>query len=434
MKISFLLLILFFSCSVNAQIKPKLVTVAGGWAANTVNTAVFRKNSLVTFAGWQYTAFYDQDGFLVLAKRPSGLDAWEVSKTRYKGNARDAHNIISIMADGDGFLHVAWDHHNNALRYARSLRPGSLELSEKMEMTGQDENQLSYPEFYKLKDGSLLFFYRDGGSGSGNLVINKYDLITRKWTRLHSNLIDGEGKRNAYWQACVDENNTIHIYWVWRESPDVSSNHDMCYARSKDGGLSWETSGGKKYVLPVTAESAEYALRIPQKSELINQTSMSCDKQGNPFIVSYWKDSLSLFPQYHLLYNTGGSWRYKTLDFRKTGFSLSGMGTKKIPISRPQVLVKGQGRSASVLVLFRDEDRGSKASALKIGRLKKLKWSITDLNDSSLGSWEPTYDTELWREKKILNLFIQNTEQKDGEGMTNNLSQPVQVLQWKPQF
>ena len=34
--------------------------------------------------------------------------------------------------------------------------------------------------------------------------------------------------------------------------------------------------------MPNKAEAAEYACRIPQKSELINQTSMTTDENGQP--------------------------------------------------------------------------------------------------------------------------------------------------------
>ena len=133
-------------------------TVGFAWAGNTVNTAVFRKNSVVTFKDTQYTAFYSEDGALTLAKRAVGDSVWTVQKTNYKGNVKDAHNIISIMADGDGYLHVAWDHHNNALKYARSVKPGSLQLGGLLPMIGKNENKLSYPEFYKLNYKQLLFF------------------------------------------------------------------------------------------------------------------------------------------------------------------------------------------------------------------------------------------------------------------------------------
>lgn len=57
--------------------------------------------------------------------------------------------------------------------------------------------------------------------GKGNLVMNRYDVKSKAWTQLHTNLIDGEGRQNAYWQACVDKKGTFNISWVWRGSPDV---------------------------------------------------------------------------------------------------------------------------------------------------------------------------------------------------------------------
>ncbi|WP_181306030.1 BNR repeat-containing protein [Rufibacter sp. XAAS-G3-1] len=415
--------------------KPKITQVAeGGWADNSVNVVAFRKNSLVTFKGTQYTGWYDADRTMVLAKRKAGAEAWEMLKTNFKGNAADAHNTISLMVDGKGFLHVSWDHHNNQLNYARSVSPGSLQLTNKVPMTGLNEKAVSYPEFYRLPNGNLMFFYRDGGSGQGNMVINSYDTNSRQWTQVHSNLINGEKKRNAYWQAYLDKKGTVHVSWVWRESPNVASNHDLAYARSLDGGKTWEKSTGEKYTLPITEATAEKALAIPQNSELINQTSMAADEKGNPFIATYWREAGSTIPQYHLVYHDGKAWQKLQLDFRRTPFSLNGVGTKRIPIARPQVLVKNSAENASVLLVFRDEERGSKASALIINRISDPKWSIIDLTPESLGSWEPTYDTELWKEKQVLNLFIQKVDQVDGEGRSSIGSQPIRVVEWKPKF
>lgn len=409
------------------------VTVADGWANNSVNVVVFRRNSLVTHDGWQYTAFYDQDRFVVLGKRKQGSAQWQLQKTSYQGNAADAHNCISLMVDGAGYLHLAWDHHNHPLRYCRSVRPGSLELTAKMPMTGQLEERISYPEFYKLPNGNLLFLYRNGQSGQGNLVINQYDCNTQQWKNLHSNLIDGEGQRNAYWQACVDAKGTLHISWVWRESPDVASNHDLAYARSTDGGITWEQSTGEKYRLPITAASAEYACRIPQKSELINQTSLFADEKGMPYIATYWRETGSTIPQYHVVYNDGKQWQVQDLGFRKTPFSLSGGGTKRIPIARPQVMVWRKGRRVAALMVFRDAERGNKVSIAMKKDLAKGNWQIMDLTTASVGSWEPTYDTEWWKLKKVLQLFVQSVEQVDGEGKANIPPQPVTVLAWKPE-
>src|SRR5439155_6731078 len=201
--------------------------VASAWAANSVNAVVFRKNSVVSTGGFQYAGFYDAQRHVVLAKRKIGANHWEVRQTPYTGNASDAHNAISIMVDGAGVLHVAWDHHNNRLHYARGMVPGSLALGGETSMIGYGEDSVTYPEFHRLPNGDLLFLYRDGASGNGNLVVNRFDVATGKWRRLHDDLIDGEGKRNAYWQAYVDHRGTIHLSLVWRESPDVASNHEL---------------------------------------------------------------------------------------------------------------------------------------------------------------------------------------------------------------
>lgn len=431
---SHLILYLLVCSAVYAVAQPaKVVTIAqNGWANNSVNTVIFRKNSLVTYKGWQYASYYNENQYVVLAKRKTGATTWTITQTPYQGDATDAHKSISLMVDGAGYLHVAWGQHNNPLNYAVGNKPGSLQLGPKQSMTGQKEGKLSYPEFYRLANGNLLFMYRDGGSGNGNLMLNQYSTVTKKWSRLQDNLIDGQGKRNAYCQMTVDQAGTIHLSWVWRESPDVASNHDMAYACSKDGGITWQKTNGEKYTLPITAASAEYACKIPQSSELINQTSMVADAQGNPYIATYWRDSAQTVPQYHLVYYNGKSWQVKNMGFRKTAFSLSGGGTKSIPISRPQIIAWKNGKAMAAAMIFRDEEQGNRVSIAVNSNLLHDKWHIQNLTNTPVGAWEPTYDTELWNTKGILNLFVQQVTQVDGEGKANLPPKPVQVLEWKP--
>ncbi|MCZ4222163.1 BNR repeat-containing protein [Pedobacter rhodius] len=413
----------------------EISTVAeNGWAKNSVNTVIFRKNALVTFNNYQYAAYYDSEQFVVLGKRKTGGKTWQIQKTNYKGDATDAHKSISIIIDGSGVLHVAWGQHNNNLNYAKGISSGSLQLGEKLAMVAEKENKVSYPEFYKLPGGDLLFFYRDGGSGNGNLMINRYSVKSKSWQRIQDGMIDGEGKRNAYWQVAIDKSGALHLSWVWRESPDVASNHDMCYAKSLDGGITWQKSTGEKYNLPIIESNAEYALKIPQKSELINQTSMYADANGKVFIAGYWRDRPDSIPQYHIVFNDGQGWKVNALSFRKTAFSLSGGGTKKIPISRPQIIVWPNGKQYAAGILFRDAERGSKASIAINQNIRTNNWQIEDLTVESVGDWEPSYDTELWKDKTILNLYLQNVIQVDGEGKADTKPTTVNVLQWKPKL
>lgn len=424
-------LILSISCIVSPGkgIKSRLVEIGEGYAATSVNTAVFRGSSLATHGDTQYAAFYDPEGNVTLAKRRLGDDRWTVSKTQYKGNVKDAHNVISIGVDGDGYLHVSFDHHGHPLHYAKSTAPGSLELGAQEPMTGVDEQDVTYPEFYTMPDGDLIFAYRSGASGRGNLVINRYSTAEKKWSRVHDVLIDGEDKRNAYWQMHVDDTGTMHLSWVWRETWLVETNHDLCYAKSTDGGRTWWRSDGTPYELPITMATAEVAWRIPQKSELINQTGMTADINGNPFIATYWRDADSTVPQYRLVWHDGEKWNMSTVGNRTTPFSLAGGGTKMIPIARPRIACDGK----KAYYIFRDQERGSRVSVAYTPHIGKKPWRIQDVTDFSVDAWEPSLDVNLWNAKKKLDLFVQCSHQGDGEKTRENAgtSSPVFVLELK---
>jgi hypothetical protein len=422
----------FFSVQGAAWELPRIVPIADGWSKNSINATIFRRNSIVSHENEQVVAFYDPAGDVMLARRQLGSAKWEIRKTRYKGNCTDAHNSISIMVDGDGVLHIAWDHHGTPLRYCRSVKSGSLELTDPLPMTGKHENQVTYPEFHRLPNGHLLFAYRDGASGRGNLVLNHYDTKTKQWTKLHYNLISGERQRNPYWQMTVDSSGVIHISWVWRETPDVASNHDLCYAKSLDGGRTWRRSNGSVYELPITAATAEYAWKIPPKSELINQTSMCADARGRPYVATYWRPEGSPAPQYMVVYHDGASWKAAQVAKRTTPFTLSGTGTKRIPVSRPQIVADSAGRRTRVYVIFRDEERGHRVSVAVSDDLSRGRWSVLDLRRESMGMWEPSFDTELWARSKVLHLFLQKVGQGDAESLENMPPQPISVLEWKP--
>ena len=448
MKILFLITVATFAMiSTNAQVLPKLsrdnvetpgvnnlssklTEVGEGYARTSVNTAVFRGSSVVTHGNNQFTSFYDKDGNIVVAKRETGDSVWEVKTTQYMGNVKDAHNVISLGIDGEGFLHLSFDHHGDPLKYAKSVEAGSLEFGELEPMTGRNEQDVTYPEFYTLPDGDLLFAYRSGESGRGNLILNRYDVKAKKWERLQDVLIDGEDARNAYWQIFVDAKGTIHLSWVWRESWLVETNHDLCYAKSIDGGKTWQKSDGTPYNLPITLETAEIAWYIPQNSELINQTGMSADIDGNPLIATYWRDENSEVPQYRLVRHNGEEWMMTTIGNRKTPFTLSGGGTKMIPISRPKII--SDGRSA--FYLFRDEERDSKVSMAFTTDLQDGNWEIIDLTDFSVDAWEPTYDINLWNDRNILNIFVQTTHQGDGEKISDSSETSSSVYILEPYF
>ena len=426
----------------------QLLPIAPGVASSSINTVIFRHSPLVTFDSTQYAAFYDDQAHVVLAKRSlsgPGSEKWDTTTTALTGNIKDAHNTISLGMDGSGILHMAWDHHGANLNYVQTKAPGSLDLTAKLPMDGQRENQVTYPEFYTLPvknaDGTprpsdLLFLYRVGSSGNGDLVLKRYRTVAQKWETVAQNLVAGEGRQNAYPEFDVGPDGTLHLGWVWRASPDVATNHDVCYARSTDAGLTWTTSTGKKLSLPITAETAEIAVPVPQKSELINQTTMAGDAAGHPYIASYFRTGDSSIPQYRIIYNDGAAWHTVQVGERKTPFTLAGGGTKRIPISRPLVIVDPAPRATRVIVVVRDAERQDRATLIATDNLTAAAptWTYTDLTAESWGSWEPSYDPLRWSRDHVLDLFLQKTDQLDGNDAYGRTLPPTmaQVLEYKP--
>ncbi len=408
----------------------RVVPVGKGWAKSSVNAVVFRTNSVVTHKNTQYIAYYDAKGDIILGKRKLGTSNWEVKHTPYAGQVKDAHNSISIAVDGKGILHMCWNMHGQPLRYAQSRRPGSLELTEPMPMTRREESRVTYPQFYNLPGGDLLFLYRQGGSGSGDVLLNRYDVRKGQWQALQHPLIAGQGRRNAYMNGLsIDGKGGLHISWVWRETPDVATNHDVCYAYSPDQGKTWQTSSGKKFTLPITAKNAEVAQPVPQNSDLINQTSMTVDAHDRPLIATYWRSQGSDVPQYRLVWHDGRKWRTSIAGERKRAFHLSGGGTRRIPVSRPQVLA---GKDNRVYVVFRDEERGGGVSVAISESPNRADWRLATLYKPSVGAWEPTYDPALWKREGKMHLFLQTVGQGQGETLENVPPQTVSVLEWTP--
>lgn len=410
-------------------------SVGDGYADNTVNTAAFRRDSITSGVvggeRLQFTAYYDRVGRVVLARRVHGSDDWKVALTQYRGPITDAHNVISIGLDGQGYLHVAWGMHGAPLAYARSDRPGSLTLGPRRAMVQTQaqtqaearESSVTYPQFLPTRDGDLFFLYRHGRSGNGDVVLNRLDSGSQTWSRVADNLIAGEGQRSAYWQAATDEAGRLHLSWTYRETSDVMTNWDVMYAVSTDHtATEWVRSDGSAYgALPITVQDAERVAEVPQRSNLINQTHMTLDDDGNPFVVTYHDDDRGE-TQYIVMYHDGGGWHSVNTGVRQGRVDLSGAGTLALPLSRPDIAVRGSGSEAEVILLVRDADllgseQSNAATVVRTGPggIGGGAWHLRDLTTGPVHSWEPTYDTRLWQDEGVLEVYLQYSAQGNHE-------------------
>ena len=281
----------------------KAIDVAPVWSGHPVGFA------LLTTDSKQYVGLYDADRRLVVGQRNLGSADWTF-QTLPRTTGWDSHNYITMAVDKTGHLHLAADMHVTPLVYFRTSAPGDIKTFKQIDhMIGNLENKCTYPVFLEDANGSLIFTYRVGGSGNGNQIYNRYDAKTKKWNRLLDRpLLDGHGKRNAY--ATTPKrgpDGRFHMVWVWRDTPDAATNHDISYARSSDL-VHWETGTGKAIKLPITIDTGEVVDPVPARGGAINgNVKLGFDHLNRP-IVSYHKYDKDGNTQ---IYNTrleDGSW------------------------------------------------------------------------------------------------------------------------------
>lgn len=309
------------------------VPVAEGLASHPVNGG----HCLISDGTSQFLAFYDGEHRMTIAKRTLGETDWDFAILN-DTVGWDTHNRILLFMDRRGQLHVTGNMHCAPLRYYRTETPGDIHSFKEIHTwTGKYENRVTYPNLLQLKDGSSHIMYRHGGSGNGMRLLVHYDEETESWSGTGQSFINGmEGDPvcNAYPFGGIqeDDSGTLHVAWCWRETPDVETNFNICYAQSKDKGYTWNRWDGSVYSLPIRPQSAETPDRIPEKAGLMNGGSLVIDTKGRPYI-GYTKFGPNGNNQMFVTTPVGRNWKVVQLTDWDKRFWFEGRGT--IPESPP---------------------------------------------------------------------------------------------------
>jgi hypothetical protein len=341
---------------------------------------------------------------------------------------------------------------------------------------GTTADQVTYPEFYNPPNSSnLIFFYRDtdgtsGGSGNGNQYFDNYNPATGTWT--NAKLTNGEATSvNAYFNNLTyDSTGKLLGTWTWRASADWQTNSNIMFGESPDNGATWykwtgntQTVDGKvvysntaanKYTLPIiqsgspAASVGNVVWTIPQRSSFINQTSMTVDNRDRPIVASYWAPgtlgftNATLTPnattnnpnrQYMLSYFDGTQWRLSQVSNRTSDTAFDTTAGAVRDLGRPIVLVDDDNR-VMVVMRYRDPTNPNNKdpnNSIVLAYTEDLtnggnvisNWNYITLNGATMGTYEPTYDSTLWKTRGILDLFYEPVGLGSG-------SAPVSVLEW----
>jgi hypothetical protein len=225
---------------------------------------------LLTHGENQYVTYFDADRILTIAHRKLDSADWHYHQFPVQaGWATGGHAKISIGIDEDGYLHLSCYRRDLVKApkpppmalYYRSKAPHSIEAFEHTYMISPNEHP-HYPTYYEIGN-TLYFSFRDGLSGRGNQMLNRYDAERRTWYReFERPLTDGQGERNAYHHNSgipyPGPDGRFHLYWVWRETFDHATNNSLSYARTVGSDLSeWEAVDGSSVTPPFTIENRE---------------------------------------------------------------------------------------------------------------------------------------------------------------------------------
>lgn len=283
---------------------------------------------LLTAGERQYVAYFDKDRCMTVASRMLDSDQWQYQVLPSRVGW-DTHNYITMAVDDHGHLHVSGNMHCVPLIYFRTERAGEIATLKKLAMTGEQEDRVTYPKFLTDHEGTLIFTYRNGGSGNGRRFYNKYDPAAPAWSRLLDEpLLDGEGERNAYPLGPVrGPDGWFHIVWVWRDTPDCATNHHLSHVRSRDL-IHWESYFGQKVELPMRlSEKQLWVDPIPSGGGIINGCEkLAFDADHRP-IITYHKSDSDGYMQIYAARAEEGRWvKYLLTDWNKP-VEFSGYGS-----------------------------------------------------------------------------------------------------------
>ena len=443
---------------------------SNAYGAVDTNSCSVDINNLITIDGYQFMAFYNNSGKVVLGRRQSSssannTNAWTLDTTTYtadsgSGGISDDHHTISIAVDGNGQMHLSWGMHNDPFNYAISnASVTGATFAPSFTVESQTTMMSWFPELSSVgpgdvsavlqisNSGNLLLVYRDaasstgGGSGNGNEYFAVYNATTKTYSSATNvEMLDGGiTSVNGYLNNLVyTPSGTLISTWTWRATLNWQTNSNILYAQSPNNGANWISSAERRNTACRSFKTRPAAerrhrwrsgCRHPENDSFINQTSATIDNNGNPMVASYltpaWNVAMQTGNpnrQYVLEYYNGTSWQQSVISQRTSDTSIDTSGNDVRDLGRPLVIVDKSNR---VLVVTRSEDTAmgsysnpstpnndivvyyTTASALDSGA---PNWRSTVLDTANMGDYEPTYDPGLWSASNILILFTSRSD------------------------
>lgn len=394
-----------------------------------VNGRTHQRFPISTFRGYQYITYYDSNRNVALGRRKLPTGNWEIIRfADYTITNNDSHNTATLgICALDGTIHLAFDHHKDPLHYRVSSigvasNPESVAWSTSLFSSVTDTlgplgaiKDLTYPTFVPAPNGNLLFYYRNGGSGSGDGIIYEYDGSTHNWTAGLGQFISRSGTyngalssnsttRNPYLNGISYGGDRLHASWGWRESSaGAKYNHDLNYAYSDDHGRTWRNNAG---AVIGNAGSSSISINssgllvapIPQNIGLSNAyTQYEYDDGSIHVMVSHHESGTTSTRYHHYWRNSAGAWSFEALPF-------SG--------SRPKM---AGDDDRTLFLVYKSGGRIRVAKGVPNASQTAWTWSVAHIQSDATEGGDGQLDYERWESDRILSVYGQESPNAAGD-------------------
>ena len=325
----------------------------------------------------------------------------------------DGHYGITVGLDKNGFIHVAYDMHAEALKYRKStvaIDTFTGTLTSAISMLGTNESSITYPGFFNDPSMELYFIFRDGTALSGDIFLYKYNAATTAWAAATGTTAGkvANGKTNTYspyfntpvFDANFGSGGKMHLFWSWYNS-GATQYTNLAYV-SWDG-TNWKQSDGSAQTIPVTTANSDNAQSLGATSvqpSVINQAAAS-DISGHPHLALGRWDGSSYYM--HYLYYSGSSWVDAVVDTQVSAYWT------------PYPILVFDRMTDTAYVIYTNYGYGD--SYVRILRSRPgdfTHWDIAILYPGATSivgeaDYEPKFDVNEWNRTKRIMLSIEPT-------------------------
>lgn len=324
------------------------------------NSVSYIQDNIIIYKNYIYITYIARGRKPMIGKRLLNGGDWEIFDLSTIAGVPfgttvdpDSHNIFIIGMDKNGRLHITGGMHNTGLKYVYCNNiadiNGNVNITSwtSASMTGVAEASVTYPAFVRLADEEMLFFYRDGSSGNGNLRLKRLNATTNIWSDIGIIMNGVSSSQSPYIDPVQVDATTgrIHMFGCWRSTPAPNTNNDVFYLYSDDDGVTWRDSSNVLLTLPVNYSNSPTILDTTDTlSGLLNQSGTSVDTQGRPHKAFLLDDGSNNTQIYHLWYD-GTIWHNDLVTNFKFGNNDSGSSDVLGVSSRPNIISTDDGRT-----------------------------------------------------------------------------------------